>query len=189
MFGEIRACLKQGTFDFILSAICNQISNIWLTVSHSYIKSHIAFNIIRKISKKWDCAYSMPGSISQDYTRCLFMQSLSGRMRQLVRAAPSETGNQRWRAGHSVPSWYCLQIYSCACTTQRNNIREDKAKPKWSPWILVKWYLAAGLLCKSPAAERKQDPPVPLSLLGLCPTRPPQSPNSGLGEHTMRSMF
>ena len=103
MFGEIRACLKQGTFNFILSAICNQISNIWLTVSYSYIKSHIAFNIIRKISKKWDCAYSMPGSISQDYTWCLFMQSLSGGMRQLVRGAPSETGNQRWRAGHSVP--------------------------------------------------------------------------------------
>ena len=72
MFGEIRACLKQGTFDFILSARCNQISNIRLTVSHSYIKSHIALNVIRKISKKWDCAYSMPGSISQDYTRCLF---------------------------------------------------------------------------------------------------------------------
>ena len=25
-------------------------------------------------------------------------------------------------------SWYCLQIYSCSCTTQRNSIREDKAK-------------------------------------------------------------
>lgn len=132
MFGEIRACLKQGTFDFILSAICNQISNIWLTVSYSYIKSHIAFNIIRKISKKWDCAYSMPGSISQDYTRCLFMQSLSGGMRQLVRGAPSETGNQMegWAQCplSLLLSWYCLQIYSCSCTTQRNSIREDKAK-------------------------------------------------------------